>query len=413
MNEEEDRSLSTGDGGGEILIIPIKVPGRGDPNEVVDNESTIIRSILSGENIDPNASSNSEDVESQLSKSTLSFHSVSDSYEETLTSIGISSGVSSSDEALTCAVKCGAFWKSLGCETLIYMSSYGGGLLANGLIIRFAGLDPFVSTLFFGSYCALSYNNARILFTSLVKPPKDKVPQDKQAAFDIANKYAFLPVSWLLGSAVSGVALSLLGDLTFGTQQAVSVPSALVIGPIGVALKEATRECMGGTIEVSPEGSFYRGPVEAFKTAYSPEPNPFDSDRSYRFGTLRDVFNRFIAVNLSTIAMMAYGGTMLSTFCFGDREGFLNATQSGNVTDVNQLLNEHCAGGQLAFMFRELGIALTYGLGVLLVEPPLRALMNKVYDFFYPRHPTQASDERELIIEEVSSSSDDDSDSDN
>ena len=92
---------------------------------------------------------------------------------------------------------------------------------------------------------------------------------------------------------------------------------------------------------------------------------------------------------------------MLSTFCIGGQDEFLNATEYGNVTDINEALNDYCAGGQLTFMIRELGIAFTYGLGVLVVEPILGGLFNMVYDCFYPRQEESSTDEENPQIEEV------------
>ena len=401
MIEEDDSPTGENRDEEHILIVPIRTPGDQNLGDMVLTESQNIQAILSGS--DDTGSSSSEDLTNKMiGDSTLSLFGVSDDPEETVQFLMNASGLED-EESLSYAAKCGAFWKSLGAETLIYMASYGGGLLANGLIIRFTGLNPLVGTLLFGSYAALSYENARILFTSLIKPPQDTVPEDKQTLFNALNQYAFLPISWIVSSAVSGGVLSLLGDESFGTQQAVGVPSALAIGPIGSGLAMLTRECMGGSIVVNPEGAFYAGPYEAFPTAYSPNPNPFDDNRSHRFGTLRNVFNRFLAVNLSTIALVAYGGTELATFCIGGREDFINATQGNNVTDVNEFLNDYCAGGSLTFLFRELGISLTYGIGVLVVEPILTGLFNTVYDFFYPRDEESSDD-----IEQFESFSSDD-----
>ncbi len=390
MYEEDSQTTESGTIEG-VVIIPVKIPHQSSSEEMVADESSIIRSILSGEDVETTSSGYEEPIKDQLAQGTLSFYTVSSSYEETASHIKSSSGIS--DEAITCAAKCGAFWTSLGVETLIYMSSYGGGLLANGLIIRFAGLNPLLGTLLFGSYSSISYHNARVLFTSLIKPPRDDLPEGKEETFRAISKYAFLPISWIVGSAISGTTLSLLGDASFGTQQAVGVPTSLMIGPVMGGLGAMTRECMGGSIDIDPDYTKFKDVPTAFRTVYSSEPNPLDDNRSRRYGMLRDVFLRFLSVNLGTITAFAYGGTQLATYCIGGRDEFLNATQFDNTTDVNDLLNEYCAGGQFTYAFRELGFSLCYGIGVLVVEPILTGLFNMVYDCFYPRQDKSSSDD--------------------
>ena len=381
---EENLQASSQDTGSEdlgYLIIPITSPHRQNMEQSLSDSASTVRSILSGADTGSNRSTFANPTESQLSGSTLSFHSVSDDPSETASTIEQATGVSEEDVVL--AAKCGAFWKSLGAETLVYMASYGGGLLANGLIIRFAGLDPLLGTLAFGSYSGLSYHNARVMFTSLLKPPQDDLPEDRTQTFQTVSKYAFLPASWVIASAISGTVLSLLGDDSFGTQQAVSVPSSLLIGPVIGGLGALTRECLGGSVIIDPDYEGYETLCDAFGTAYGSSPNPNDEGRSHRYGMLRDVFLRFLSINLGTIASFSLGATSLATYCIGGRDEFLNATATNSSADINDLLNEHCAGGQFTFGFRELGFSLCYGLGVLVVEPLLGKLFDGLYDCFF------------------------------
>ena len=176
------------------------------------------------------------------------------------------------------------------------------------------------------------------------------------------------------------------------------MPSALLIGPVTSGLQAMTRECLGGSIKIHPDSE---NVPTSFRIAYGTEPDPSDDNRSHQFGTMRKVFNRFLAVNLSTLAIFAYGGTSLATYCIGGRDEFLNATANTNTTDVNDALNAFCAGGQFTYAFREIGLSVTYGLGVLVVEPMLNRLLNTVYDYFYPRSDGDRSND-EPLIEEVS-----------
>ncbi len=240
---------------------------------MVLTESQNIQAILSGS--DDTGSSSSEDLTNKMiGDSTLSLFGVSDDPEETVQFLMNASGLED-EESLSYAAKCGAFWKSLGAETLIYMASYGGGLARQWFDHPLYRLNPLVGTLLFGSYAALSYENARILFTSLIKPPQDTVPEDKQTLFNALNQYAFLPISWIVSSAVSGGVLSLLGDESFGTQQAVGVPSALAIGPIGSGLSHANPRMHGRLDCGQPGRGILRGPLRGFSDRLQPEPQPF------------------------------------------------------------------------------------------------------------------------------------------
>ncbi len=405
--QEEDTSTSVSVGGDDpqIMIVPIRTLNDGGLEQAVSDDSEVIQNILSGRSVDTSSSSHDQYSSSygqysdeRLGDAVLSFHSVSGDPEETISVIE-SSGIS--DEAITCAAKCGAFWHSLGAETAMYMVSYGTALLANGLIIRFTGANPFVSTLLSDNFAAVSYLNARVLFTSLIKPPQDDLPEDKETSNLLINKYAILPVSWVFGAICSGTALTILRDDSFATQQMVGLPTTLMIGPFVAGVGTLVRECQGGTVDLHPDYSKYKNPKKAFKTVYGLEPNPLDDNRSRRFGMLRDVFLRFLSGNIAPIAAFALNFPSLSTFCIGGQDQFLNATQGNTTMDVNEALNEYCFGGPLTYAFRELGFAVCYGVGVLVVEPALCKLFNMVYDCLYPRDDESSTDEENPRIEEV------------
>lgn len=394
-----------------IVIIPIRSSQNAtnltpdNVDDVVSNETRIIRNIISGESSSGTSGSN------PYSSSDITFVTPSDNPTET--SSQISDYLSQSQEvteeeqqAITCAAQCGAFFKSLGAETLIYFTSYGSGQLVNGLLIRFAGLHPLVGTLIFGSTAALSYHSCRVLFTSLIKPPKEKLPDDKKACYEIMKKYSFLPVSWILRAGAAGGILSWLGDSDFGTQQAIAVPSSLLVGPIQAGIARLTLSCFGGDVDVDPNYTNFDTPGRAFRTMTSTNPNPLDDDRPYRFGYARDILLRFVTMNTSTLAFYLAGGTQLVTYCWGNPEGYLNETSNPNVTNVNEALNGNCFGGQMVFGFRELAFSLAYGVGVLVIEPLLAKAINAIFGCFY-QHEDESSDDSGQI-EEVSS---DDSDS--
>ena len=64
MYEEDIQSSDSG----EYLIIPIKTPGNGSSEELIMNEFSVIRSILSGEKVDTSSSGTSEFIEDRLAE---------------------------------------------------------------------------------------------------------------------------------------------------------------------------------------------------------------------------------------------------------------------------------------------------------------------------------------------------------
>ena len=300
--------------------------------------------------------------------------STGDTSQETMSGITSSSSLESS-EALERVAACAAFWKSVGADTLIYVCSLGASLVANGLIIRFAGLNPLTSTLIFGGTGALGYSNTQILFNSLIKPPKDHVPKDRRKSYALISKYALLPFSFVIKSGVTGTILSTIGDTDIGTQQAVSSATSPLIGPITTAVRMGIRTCYQGSYVLADDTPDVG---EAFTRAYSTEPNEFDSERPYRFGTTRDMFAKLFGVTASTLMLTYSGGFNIETYC-APTDSF-NSSMPFNSTNMSQ----ECFGGNMTFMFRELGISVGYAIGFLVVEPLFSAVTNRLYDYFYP-----------------------------
>lgn len=324
----------------------------------------------------------------QVRRSNLSFYGVYNTPQETLDNIAELSGQDAyrDEHSLTVAAKCGAYWRSIGIETIVYMSSFGGTMIANGLIIRFADANALASTLCAGGAAMVSLPHSRILFENLLKPPREIIPENRRTTFANVNKYAFLPISWMVKAAAAGGTLALMGDSTFGTQQVVGALTSLTVAPVTVSLRTSARACLGGTINLSPD---YPGASEGFRTAYSADLNPADDGRSYRYGFARDMFNRVLIVSGATLTLAMTNGLAIQTYCIGGREQLqeiLDTTGSISSEDIN----EYCWGGSLTFLSRELGYTFAYSAGLMVLEPALSYALNKVYDFFYPR--SSASD---------------------
>lgn len=364
-----------------IVIMPIKIPV--DTNQLnnailrepVDDDETIER----GERLS---------IKSQIDRSTLSFYGVYKDPQETVDIIVELSGIEA-DESLTHAAQCGAFWKSLGAETIIYMSSFGGTMIANGLLIRFAGFNALASTLFFGNVAVTALPNARILFSSLIKPPKDNIPEDNKSCYQALDKYTFMPISWMIKAASAGGTLAILEDSSFATQQVVGALTSMVIGPVTLGLRGVARSCLKGSVTLDPG---YPDVKTAFKNAYSSDPNPNDNDRSYRWGSARDIFNRGLIISGTTLALILNNGLAIQTYCIGGRSE-LERILANNGTITNNDINQYCFGGSMTYMFRELGYTFAYSAGMMVLEPILNAAFNKLYDFFYPRREETGDDE--------------------
>lgn len=311
----------------------------------------------------------------------IEFHGVDLDPEVTLANIREQTGIEPND-SLTRAVQCGAFWKSVGADAIIYMSSIGVNLVANGLVIRFLGFDPFVSTLLFGSTAGMSYVNTQIIFTSLIRPPIDNIPEDKKTRYDIINKYAFLPISLIFKSVVAGTTLSMLGDTSIGTQQSVSAVTGPTVGPIMTLARTGVRKCFGGSVVIDPP---QLSPGGALKRAYSGDPNPIDENRSYRWGTVRNMLGRAFGLAAGTIALTYSHGFQIQSYCGPSGQQELQNIINGGGTINGSVVNQYCFAGNMTFGLRELGIATGYSLGLLVIDPLANMMMNKVYDFFYPK----------------------------
>lgn len=326
------------------------------------------------------------------SLSAIQIFSVDDTPEETLAGIVRRSNLEPSED-LTRVAECAAFWKSIGADTLIYVCSMGVSLVANGLIIRFAGFSPLYSTLIFGGTGALSYNNSQLFFNSLIKPPKDRVPEDKQASYGVINKYALLPFSLVIKSAVTGSILSALGDTNVGTQQAISAATSPMVGPITTGLRTVIRKCYRGSYVLAPE---IPDVGQTFHQSYGTVPNPADFNRSHRFGTARDMFAKLFGVTAGTLALSYSGGFKIETYCHPTGNQTLDLWNSTTVQN-NIAFPDNCIGGNFTFMFRELGISFGYAIGFLIVEPAIAAVTNRIYDYFYPA----TGDDDEILLEDI------------
>lgn len=324
--------------------------------------------------------------------SAIRIFSTGDSPQETVAGIMQRSDMEASDE-LTRVAECAAFWKSVGADTLIYACSLGATVVANGLVIRFTTVNPLYSTLVGGGIGAVAYNNAQVLFTSLLKPPRDDIPEENRTAYGHVNKYALLPFSFIIKAGVTGSILSALGDTNFGTQQAISAATSPVIGPVMTAMRMGIRKCYQGSYVLAPETPDVR---EGFQRAYSSASNPVDADRPYRYGIVRDMFAKLFGVTASTLMLSYSGGFRIESYCYplGNQTlGMGNMTGSRNST----AFPEDCFGGNLTFMFRELGISFGYAVGFLIVEPILATVTNKIYDYFYPA----AEEDDDVSLEEL------------
>lgn len=307
------------------------------------------------------------------------------------------------DETLVEAVRCAGVWRALGAETLIYISTYGATLVANGLVIRFMGANVLMSSFLFNLAAVLGFHNAGIFFNSLLHPPKEEVPEEQKACFEIAKKYGLLPVSWLIRATLSASTTAFLTrDTSYSAQQVVSAITSAFVGPIMYSVRSGMRLGMKGTVTNQAKGD---GVVTAFKTAYSSAPNMNDEERPYLWGATRDQFIRVIAMTSSTIVMAAINGFQLSTFCLGGREELNNITRS-NRTVTFEDVEQKCIGGPLAFYLRDIGIAFIYGFAMMILEPILNSGLNRIFDYYYG--PSEGDDDTQ-----GSSRTEDVSDSDN
>jgi hypothetical protein len=384
-NEQTDESSSDDN---ITIVIPVKNPfPRGEA------ESLFLKDV-------PNYSSTSNYDEATVSRSRMSLHSTSDSAQKTIDALVEQTGTEPDDDMARVA-ECAAFWRAAGADTLIYCCSIGGTIVANGLIIRFLGFNPLYSTLIFGGAGAIAYSNAQILFTSLLHPPKESIPENRQTQYTILNRYALLPLGFIVKSAIGGTILSALGDTSLGTQQVISASTGPVVGPVMAGIRTGVRKCIQGTLIVQ-EGNETLG--EAFDKAYSTDPNTTDSNRPYRFGTVNGLIAKVTGITASTLGLWYSGGFKVESYCIptGNHSNYPNINMTGL---DNSAFPQDCYGGNVTFMFRELGISFGYAVGFMVIEPLMVAATNKVYDYFYPA-PEDSGDD--VNLEEIGNHEDED-----
>ncbi|MDA5192752.1 hypothetical protein [Govanella unica] len=326
---------------------------------------------------------------------TFALHPVSDIPSDTLSQIQDATEAEP-NEALSAAAQCGALWKSIGIETAIYTCSYGATTLASGLIIRYTQASPLLILLLAGGSGVIANDNMRILFTSLLKPPGEDIPESKREQHANISKYALLPLSLLASGTVSGSTLSVLGDTNLGTQQIVLSIATQFTGPVMGALGVGLRQCYRGSVILKPE---HDGVATSFKKFYSCQPNPFDEKRPYVFGTIRNMLTRVFAVTATVSSAWYSGGYLLENYCGPEgRDQLYNLTNTtGNYSGAD--VRDNCVGGNATFLFRDWGLSLAYGLGLIVVQPAMNFVCNKVFDYFYASD--DASDEDDVQIEDV------------
>lgn len=353
MIENEDSKIQDLPGTDQPVIIHI--PVKGSPSSSVDDENLNNNTLTYSDSGHP--SEDSGEVAKRIAND-----------------VGVEH-----DDSLTEAVRCAAYWRSLGADTLIYISSYGTTMVANGLIIRFFGVNIIISSFLANLAAVIGFQNATIFFKSLLHPPQDEVPEEQKKCFEMATKYGLLPVSWTIRAALSGTTVALLRDTSFATQQTVSAITSGLVGPIMYGMRSSIRSCLRGTIKLTPKDD---GVKAAFALAYGNELNPKDEDRPYLWGTARDTFIRIIAMSSSTIVMALTNGFNIQSYCLGGQEELKNLTNSNQSISFEDI-EKNCLGGPFTFLLRDLGIAFTYGIAMLIFEPLLNGALNKIFNYFY------------------------------
>jgi hypothetical protein len=389
--EIKDRPKNKDESSHATFIVPVKHPV--DRSEV---EHLFLRGDLTyGATATRNRQGGGDEIVSYQNRvadtSAITIFSAGDTVDETLENIARQSDLGPDDDLVKVA-ECAAFWKSVGADTLIYVCSLGASVVANGLVIRFAGFDALYSTLLIVGGGSLAYNNAQIVFTSLINPPKDNIPEAGKTQYGLINKFALLPVSFVFKAGVTGSILSAIGDTNFGTQQAVSAGTSPLIGPIMTGLRMGIRKCYHGSYVLAPETP---GPGEALRKAYSTDPNRADSNRSYRYGSVRDMFGKLFAGTAGTLLLSYSGGFKIDSYCH--QIGNQTIEPWNSTLPQNSVFPDNCVGGNFVFMFRELGISFGYAVGLLIVEPAIAAVTNRIYDYFY----SPASDDEGVNLEEI------------
>ena len=331
------------------------------------------------------------------SDSPMIFQAVHDDPSVTLEEFSSNTGLDP-DGPLTCAAECGAFWKRLGVEAVIYTCSFGGIGFVTGLLMKFAKADPLFGTLFAGGTAVLANENAKIVFQSLLNPPGEQIPEENRDNFDMVKKYAFYPLAVLFSSGVSGTGLWMIGDPDLGTRLALGGFTAQLGGPVTGLAHSAVRNFYGGTVIVNPERP---GVKEAMARYYSTEPNEGDQGRPFLAGNIRNATTRVVAVSAAALTAWYSGLYFIETYCGeGGAQRLDNITNgAGNYTGED--IANNCFFGGATFLVREASVGMVKVISLLVVQPAANWAFNKVFDFFYG--PDEGNDDGEPIIEEVSS----------
>lgn len=304
------------------------------------------------------------------------------------------------DDSLVEACRCAGVWRSLGAETFIYISSYGASQVANGLFIRFLGANVIMSSFLCNLAAVIGFQNARILFNSLLRPPIDEVSEDQQKCFEATQKYGLLPISWAIRAVLSATSTAfIIKDTSFEAQQLTSAITSAFVGPIMYGARKLIHTGMKGTQKEQPRSLTV---TKAFSTAYSRNPNEKDDNRPYAWGTARDLFIRTVAMSASTMIMAYMNGFQLQTYCIDGQEELNNISQSNRTITFDDV-NENCLGGPFTFYLRDMGIAFIYGAAMLILEPILNTGLNRVFDYFVGtgRNTGEEDDDDEMRVEEV------------
>lgn len=366
------------------LIIPFNLPAnpQGLENMLLDSDDEV-----SHEEIIP--------LDLSSSDSQMIFQAVHDDPSVTLEEFSSHTGLDP-DGPLTCAAECGAFWKRLGVEAVIYTCSFGGIGLVTGLLMKFAKADPLFGTLFASGTAVLANENAKIVFNSLLNPPGDYIPEENKGSFDMVKKYAFYPLAVLFSSGVSGTGLWMIGDPDLGTRLALGGFTAQLGGPVTGHAHYAVRNFYGGTVVINPERP---GVKEAMVQYYSTQPNENDSGRPHLAGNVRNTMTRVFAISASALVTWYSGLYFIETYCGPEgAERLDNITNgTGNYTGVD--IAENCFFGGASFLVREASVGMVKVVSLLVIQPAANWAFNKVFDFFYG--PDEESDDDNPIIEEV------------
>ena len=241
----------------------------------------------------------------------------------------------------------------------------------------------------------LSNENARVFFTSLIKPHGEKVPDDKKEIYEMVKKYGAHPISTILSSTINGGTVSLFGATDLGSRQIIVSITAQMGGITTYVGQTILRKYFKGSITVQPgkagECQFIG---EEMKKFYSMEPNKGDESRPHLVGNIRNILTRVLGMFLATTGSWYGGVYQLENYCGpGGRQTMLDMHGNFTVDDLNQ----HCFAGRLTMLLRDWGVTAIGLLGFLVVQPLLNKAFNAVFDCFYPK--TEESEDKIRIVE--------------